>query len=507
MLLKILSLYNRRRLLFNAILSVLQVVILGGTYFIIYTILLRNLGAQKLGTWSVVLSTSSIANIANIGLSSSLVKYIAEYSNSIEDNSTKISNLIKTSTISIGIFVGIVCLFLYVIGYYLLEKALPITELDEARYLLPFSLVSLWISSLAGIFLSTLDGFHYSSLRSLIYIISSFAFIIIGWQLLPFWGLTGIAIAQTIQAFINLVLSFWGINFVFKYFKILPFKWDRETFNHIFKFSINFQIISLCQLLYDPVTKFFLAKYGGLSSVGYYEMASRLVIQIRTLIVSANQVIVPTVASNNTKNTDETYPKILNLVISITLPIFVAIVIFTPYISYYWIGEFEFHFMWFLLILTISWFSNIISTPSYFSSIGLGNLKGILYSHIFIAISNIILGWALGILFAGIGVIIGWGLSLILGSLITLDYYNRNYRINKKSIDYKQFIRILIPSLACLLVSFYYFDSIVVHQNPNFFLVKTIIVYLLYLVSIGAIIILFNKERINEVVKNYWYKV
>ena len=479
---KILSLYNSKRLLFNATLSVVQVIALGGTYFIVYTFLLKNLGSQKLGTWSVVLSTSSVASIANIGLSSSLIKFIASYS--IERDIVQINKLIKTSLISIAVFVGFISILLYCLGYFLLSLVLPPSELSEARILLPFSLLSLWINSLASIFLSTLDGIHSSSIRSLVYIVSAFIFIILVWQFLPHYGLTSISVIQVIQAFTILILSVTGVKYVFKGFILFPLRWDKETFNQIFKFSSNFQIIGLCQLLYDPVTKFLLSRYGGLSFVGYYEMASRLVVQIRTLIVSANQVIVPSIASSSEKNIDKSYPKILNLVIGLAFPVMVAVMVFTPSISYYWIGSYEPYFIWALLILTLSWLINILCTPAYFSSIGLGNLRGILFSHVFIAILNLVLGWGLGYSFGGLGVIIAWGMSLSLGSLFSLVYYNKKYRKNEINVKRNQFSYILFSSFSFVLIYYFLFykeSNILSHKEILYY---SIILYCCYLLSI-----------------------
>ena len=497
MLTKILPIYYRKRLLFNATLSVVQVVVLGATYFIIYTILLKNLGSQKLGTWSVVLSTSSIASIANIGLSSSLVKYIASYSNFKENNSSNINNLIKTSILSIGIFVGFVSICLYFLGFYLLGVALPISELKEARSLLPFSLISLWIGSLGGIFLSTLDGFHSSSLRSLIYIISALIFVLIGLQLLPYYGLMGIAIAQIIQAIAIVLLSFFGIKFVFKDFNIFPLHWDRATFDNIFKFSLDFQIIGLSQLLYDPVTKFFLARYGGLSFVGYYEMSSRLIVQIRTLIVSANQVMIPSIASSSVNNMDKSYAKVLNLVISVTFPTMVGVIVFTPYVCYYWIGHYEVYFMWSLLTLTISWCLNIMSTPAYFSCIGLGNLKGILFSHIFMAVANTLLGWIFGNYFAGLGVIMAWGISIAIGSIITLIFYKQNYRKGYIDVDKNHFYSFLIPSILCIVVCYYLFEMNYTHLLPLKLLFFTALIFCVYLLLLLSIYI----KKVNYFLK------
>jgi hypothetical protein len=48
----------------------------------------------------------------------------------------------------------------------------------------------------------------------------------------------------------------------------------------------NIQAITISQMLYDPITKGLLVKFGGLDLAGYYEMANRLVVQLRGFIVS-----------------------------------------------------------------------------------------------------------------------------------------------------------------------------------------------------------------------------
>ena len=46
-------------------------------------------------------------------------------------------------------------------------------------------------------------------------------------------------------------------------------------------------------MLLDPLAKVLLSRFGGLSAVAYFEMANRMVSQARSLIASANQVLVP----------------------------------------------------------------------------------------------------------------------------------------------------------------------------------------------------------------------
>lgn len=480
----ILSLYYKKRIFFNAILSICQVLVGGGTYFFLYTMLLRHLGSEKLGTWSVVLSTTAIANVANIGISSSIVKYISGYSLGQDDG--VINSLIKTSFISISCFMGVVTFVLFVLSYICMPIVLPTSAIEEGRSLLPLSFLSLWLGSLASIFLSSLDGLHFSSLRSIIYIVTSIFFLLMGYFLMSLFGLMGVAIAQFIQALFLCVLSFFGVKIVFRSFSIFPLLWDKEVFKAIYKYSVEFQIIGICQLLYDPITKFLLSRYGGLSFVGYYEMSSRLVVQIRALIVSANQILVPSIVSKSVNNQDVMYAKTFTIVMLLTLPLFTAISIFCPYISYYWIGKIEPQFILSLSMVTLGWLINIMSTPAYFSCVGLGDLKWILISHVVIGVVNPCLGFLLGHYFAGAGVVLGWIIALSLGSLISFVKYNRKHHISyKENTLYRPIFVVSLMSVVIILAeyTFYFLQDNVTILNTKVYI--SFIIFILYIILIS----------------------
>ena len=57
---------NKHLVLLNVISSGGQVLLIGLVYFFLYRLLLKVLGVELLGVWSVVLSTSSLANLANL---------------------------------------------------------------------------------------------------------------------------------------------------------------------------------------------------------------------------------------------------------------------------------------------------------------------------------------------------------------------------------------------------------------------------------------------------------
>ena len=81
--------------------------------------------------------------------------------------------------------------------------------------------------------------------------------------------------------------------------------------------------------MFEPVTKGLLSRYGGLAMVGYYEMASRMVLQFRIMIVSANQVLVPVIAALQETAPDRIrtiYRESYRLIVYLSVPLFAGLV-------------------------------------------------------------------------------------------------------------------------------------------------------------------------------------
>lgn len=435
MLQKINAYYKNHRLVCNALFSVAQIVFVGLTYFIIYTLLLHKLGSEKLGIWSLILSTTSVANVATTGLTLSLVKYIAMCNANIDY--IKINKYIKTGLFIISLLTGAIIIIVYILGKFFLPKVMPLNNVQEAISLLPLSLLSLFLNAIGGVFLSTLEGLHHSAFRSISYIVSSILFTIVAFLLIDQYGLIGIAIAQVIQAIVLILLGVFFLKLLFRKVSLYPIVFDKIIFKEIFGYSASFQFIGVCTILIEPVVKFMISRFGGLSFVGFYEMGSRLVSQIRALIISANQVMVPYVAkntANNNQNIDNTYPLLFKLVLYISVYLMVLLIILSPAISLLWIGNLNNVFITSLIIVSIATTLNLLSTPAYFSSMGVGKLKGILACHTTFLLLNAVLGFVFGQFYGSVGVIVGYCFSFVISSFITIIYYHKLFNYNSYAL-------------------------------------------------------------------------
>ena len=92
---------EKRRLLINAIMSIVQVIVTSTVLFILYRFLLKTIGVEQLGIWSIMIAITSVVQVTNFGLSASVVKFVAKYT-ALKRNE-QVSILLQTAIISLAI--------------------------------------------------------------------------------------------------------------------------------------------------------------------------------------------------------------------------------------------------------------------------------------------------------------------------------------------------------------------------------------------------------------------
>jgi len=316
-----------KRILLNAVSAAVQVVVVGLMYFFLYKYLIKTLGPSQLGVWALVISTSSIANFANFGITSGLVKFVADFKE--KGGGEQMYKLIFTAFLSIVMFFAILIFVGYLFVDLIIHKIIDKQYVDLAMHLLPYSLLCLFINEMGGVYTSILEGFQKNYLRNIIYISSSVIFLALTYMLVPRYGLMGVTYAQVIQSLIIFISALITGSSLIKGFSPFKWNWDKAIFKQLIGYGSKFQVVSLFQMLYEPATKTLLTHFGGLPAVGYYEMASRLVNQVRALIVNANQVMIPVVAQASHKGVDEVrrlYVRTMSITLFINAPLICAVI-------------------------------------------------------------------------------------------------------------------------------------------------------------------------------------
>lgn len=472
---------KKRQVLINASMSVVQIIVLSAVLFILYKFLLNTIGVEKLGVWSLILATTSVSQIANLGLTGSVVKFVAKYI--AKKDSKNVSELIQTAVISVAVIVALVLIIFFPIIKWILGLVMPESSFHLALTVLPYALFAFWIMTVTSIFLSGIDGYQRIDIRSIFLMVGAIFHLVLCLIFVPVHGLLGLAYAKIIQNISVFCMGWITLRKYNKKLPLIPFRWNKELFKEIIGYGVNFQIIAFMRMLYDPVTKALMSKFGGLSMVGYYEMASKMVQKLRSLIVSANRVLVPAIADLQEKIPSKirnVYIYNYRLLFYLSLPIFSAIIVFTPVISKIWIGHYEKNFMIFSILLAIGWFLNTLNVPAYFSYLGIGKLKYNVLSHIVLGVLNASLGFVLGYFYGGIGVVLGWVISLSIGSSIIYVSYHIIQKIPLKKLIPKEGRFVILScllSIGVTLIIYYKFINVL-----NDILLPTIIFFTFLLI-------------------------
>jgi len=456
---------KKRQILTNAGTSIVQVILSGIILFVLYRFLLMTIGVEQLGIWSIVLATTTVTHISNLGLSGSVVKFVAKYIARAEFEN--VSHVIQTAALSLGGGMGVILLIVYPLLQTLLEYIVPYSGLPDALSILPYALVSFWIVAIASIFQAGLDGCQRIDLRNILLIGGHLLYFGLALLWVPSYGILGLAYAQVFQASSVLIASWLLLRWALKVLPLVPCHWHRHLFFEMLSYGINFQLISIIRMLVDPLTKAMLSKFGGLAMVGYYEMAYRMLIQFRAIIVNANQVLVPVIAGLQEKtpeHIERIYKDSYRLLMYLILPFQAGLVVAIPFISKLWIGHYEQTFIIFAISIVIGFTINILSNPAYFANLGTGRLLWNTIDHIVVGVLNGFLGVIMGVYYGGMGVVVASVLATIAGSSVVVIAYHFENDISLKEIFPKEMsllaLSCVVGMLFSLLVSHYFYDKI-----------------------------------------------
>ncbi|MEZ4857338.1 MAG: hypothetical protein R2781_00835 [Flavobacteriaceae bacterium] len=483
--------YNRQ-IVNNSIFSIIQILVVTLSAFFLYKYIIDVSGIEKLGLWSLILSVTSLANIGNLGFTGSLVKFTAELS--VQKKFKEINALLNSSIVGVGVLTAILLCIIYVIGKHYMGYLIDEKWVQLAIEMLMYALISLYVSIIASMYFSVLEGVNLAYLKSLSFIFATLIYVIFSVIFINKYDIIGMAYAQLIQAGSFLI---FGVLFSFsklERFQLFYFKWHKEKIKEVFNYGVKFQAIGVAQMLYDPITKAILTKYGGLDFVAIFEMCTKLVKQVRSLASGVLQNIVPKITTLSVtqpkEKINEAYLQINRINLILLFFSMVVIIPFSKVFSILLLGYVNNHFIIVLTCLVIGWGINSLNIPSYMVNLGTGNLRWNVISHFVIGVLNVLLCFMVGYFFRnGIYIIISWIVALIIGSsFIIIEYHIRN-KLNLTIIFDKVFFQLCSFFILLTAINFFLIRNI-----ENIWISASITLGLI-LIYYGAILFLIGSIR------------
>ncbi len=444
-----------RQVVFNAATTFAQIACNAAILFFLYRFLVRAIGLDGLGIWSLVLATTSVVALANQGFSTSIVKFVAKYA--ARESPADVSALVQTAELSVALALAPVLIALYPVAAWALAIVLPHANVAAARAILPYAIASLWINVTASVLQAGLAGYELITECNYVDLAGSALYLLLAFVLVPKHGLLGLAYAQLIQAAVCFLALWTLLKRRIPTLAILPRTWSRTLFREMARYGVHFQLITASQSIREPVTKALLTKFGGPGATGLYDLAVRFVVTVRELLVQANQVLIPTISGLQERDPDAVpaiYEKSYRLLFYLAIPAFTLVIVVSPLVSVIWLGRYDTTFFEFVALLAIGWIVNVLSNPAYVVDLGVGTLGWVSIGCVLTAILNAALGITLGKIFGPAAVVVAAVFSLIVGYGVVLAAYHIENRVSFRTLIPPQSAGILAASCAVTVVFF-----------------------------------------------------
>jgi O-antigen/teichoic acid export membrane protein len=359
-----------------------------------YPIYLHFLGANLYGLWIIVSVVISFSAIGALGIDEAIVKYVAqEYGKNNKENILKYISTSINFLVICGILIIAILMSLKDVIRGFLNLGIQYSELFYAIF--PFIVilsVFIYIVNLINSVLKGLGRFDQASYFLLggRIIAISIAIVLLTsgysiWSL--YWG--------QLLSFIFVLI----ISAIFIYRKIgafyNPWKFEVKSFWILIKFGGTLTLSKVISMLLVPFVKIVIVRYIGLSDVAYFEIAHKIVLQIRSLFERGISAIMPeisrltTATHNQEKEISRIMFKAYNLILFFGLPTFILLIFVGDTIIKAWLAtEYNVAISTTFKIIAIGFTLNLLIIPIYYHFMALGKVKYCFYNHLVQAVLN-----------------------------------------------------------------------------------------------------------------------
>jgi O-antigen/teichoic acid export membrane protein len=401
----------------NAKWAIIQTIVSAGVLFVLYRFLLKELGPEKLGLWSLILASTSIARIGELGFSNATLRFVGKYVGA--GNPGAAAEILETSLLTIALPLGVLLAIIIPLLGSVLAWIVPPHHMADALVIVPWAMLALWLGIVGGLVQSAIDGSGRMDQRNMVLIATNGIYLALAIYLTPVLGLKGVAVAQVLQAAASLLIMWWLAKRHLRELPLMPFRWKRVRFKETLGFAVNMQISGIAGMLIDPITKAFISRFAGLEFLAYYEMANQVVNRARGVLMAGFQAMLPTYASVDPSDLDrlrELNRHAETRVLTLGIPYLTLVATAFPLISLIWTGTIQYQLIMCGVLLSVTWVLATIGIPAYYFSVGTGRGGLVAKNQLMMAIMTSIFGPLFGNLYGGYGVVLGAMLALLLAT-------------------------------------------------------------------------------------------
>lgn len=385
--------------------------------FLLAPLMISRLGLDKFGVWAVTGAFATYAGLLDLGVGRSLTRFIAIFD--ADGREDKIRQCLGLGLATVTV-VGVVALAAVAAGASILSDNLGVISTDEMR-IVAMSAVAIW--SLGG-YQSVLNGVGIGKRRMIppnvavvIGATVNFAFSVAA--LLASTSLVVYALANAAAALVAIVPAFIAMRHLWP----AP-HWavpERPLVKEVLAFSVKNQVGWLADLVNFQTDKVVIALAVDVRAAAVYEIASRVVMGVRSAAILTVSAMIPTTAARIVEEgrevIGEIYRRYTLRSCAIAFPLFILASVSAPFLLVAWLGRAPGDSELLVPFLTLAYLVNITTGVGSTIAIAAGHPGMVSFNSLLIAALNVVLTVALAPLLGVWGVVGGTFLALLLGSL------------------------------------------------------------------------------------------
>lgn len=362
-----------------------------------YPIYTHFLGLEAYGIWLVLSTFMQLALLGDLGVSNALTKLVAEEQG--RDNRSAIQHYITAATAILAISGTLILAAILLATPRIVELInLSAENAETVTRLLPYVGLFTIYALLCQVYYATLAGLGRMDLANYIRSIGRASGVVIAATLVAMGsGITAMFLGTAVTCVLTHVAFAWVLRRQ-ENVRILPSRLpSTQHLKRILSFGGGVFSASVMHQALGPFNKFLLCRFGGVASVPIYEIAFGCSQQIRSLAEMALRAIMPEVSRISAESGDPTNRirhlerRALRYILILSGPCYlVAFLSLEPLLAV-WLGEFLAKPLApVLAVMLIGSFVNLMIVPSYYTLMGMGQIRSIFIASLVYMGTNVL---------------------------------------------------------------------------------------------------------------------
>ncbi|PYV04422.1 MAG: hypothetical protein DMG26_07460 [Acidobacteria bacterium] len=434
--------------------------------FFLIPFILKKVGVAGYGTWAVFLAVISLTSLAEMGLTGTLTKQVAQYY--AHKDFGALRRLADTGLMLYAVIALLAVLALELGSRYGISRLLgsSVVSAEEIKVLWHWLCAVVAVNILILPFYSFITGLQRMDLSNMLsYFNSVCAALLTVIFLSREWGLRGLLCANLAAVSLTLILHLWMLRKLLPQVGVNPFRFDLREVKHILSFSVQLYLTQIAVGIHTQIDKLYLAFFTGVGAAGWYNIAGEAAWKVRTV---PGLLLTPVMAAASELDARGEEPKIRELYyrshkylacLGVPLVLFVAAA--SKRVVDLWVGPRLSMVAIPLAVLVLANFFNLTSGPGYLILIGQGVLgPGVSSALLGIGV-NLTLSFLLTYMYGLTGAVVGTSVALVVATAYFLYQFHRLTKNPFGKLLREAYLKPVVSSLVALtiLLAFSPFDG------------------------------------------------